>query len=254
MHWMASLWSSVRILVTGYSAPRFPCRVSGKARRRNGIPAEVGCSHPEVIDALKPGHAVWIDDGKLGCTVEQVRADGARLRVTHAGPKDVRIQSAKRINLPDTLSPLPALTDRDLRDLDFVCASADTVGLSFVRTLDDIDELRRQLTARDKPGLPLVAKIETAAAVRNLPDIPLGTLGQHAVGIMIARGDLAVELRSVRMAEIQEEILWICAAAHVPVIWAMQVLETLAKDGVINRPEIADAAMSVRAECVMMNK
>jgi pyruvate kinase len=71
---------------------------------------------------------------------------------------------------------------------------------------------------------------------------------------MIARGDLAVELGSVRMAEIQEEILWICEAARVPVIWATQVLETLAKDGLINRPEITDAAMSVRAECVMLNK
>jgi len=79
-------------------------------------------------------------------------------------------------------------------------------------------------------------------------------MGLHPMGVMIARGDLAVELGSVRMAEIQEEILWICEAARVPVIWATQVLETLAKDGLIDRPEITDAAMSVRAECVMMNK
>ena len=71
---------------------------------------------------------------------------------------------------------------------------------------------------------------------------------------MIARGDLAVELGSVRLAEIQEEILWLCEAAHVPVIWATQVLETLAKHGAVSRPEITDAAMSVRAECVMLNK
>jgi pyruvate kinase len=128
------------------------------------------------------------------------------------------------------------------------------VGLSFVRQLGDVDELRRQLAARGKPGLPIVIKVETAAAVKNLPDLLLGTMGLHPLGVMIARGDLAVELGSVRMAEIQEEILWICEAAHVPVIWATQVLETLAKNGVIDRPEITDAAMSVRAECVMMNK
>jgi pyruvate kinase len=90
--------------------------------------------------------------------------------------------------------------------------------------------------------------------VRHLPEIMLSSMGQRRLGIMIARGDLAVELGSVRMAEMQEEILWLCEAAHVPVIWATQVLETLAKSGIHSRPEISDAAMSVRAECVMLNK
>jgi len=166
----------------------------------------------------------------------------------------VRVRSDKGINLPDTELPLPALTDKDLADLDFICAHADVVGFSFVRKLDDIDVLRHELTVRGKAGLPIVLKIETATAVKNLPDLLLGTMGQHALGVMIARGDLAVELGSVRMAEIQEEILWICEAAHVPVIWATQVLDTLARKGVIARAEITDAAMSVRAECVMMNK
>ncbi|HWS02319.1 MAG TPA: pyruvate kinase [Gammaproteobacteria bacterium] len=217
-------------------------------------PAEISCSHPEIIDELQPGHTLWIDDGKLGCVVEQITEQGALLHVTHAGPKGMRIQADKGLNLPETVLPLPALTTKDLQDLDFICAHADVVGLSFVRQLSDIDELRRELATRGKPQLPIVIKIETAMAVKNLPDLLFGTLGQHPLGVMIARGDLAVELGSVRMAEIQEEILWICEAAHVPVIWATQVLETLAKDGVIDRPEITDAAMSVRAECVMMNK
>ena len=71
---------------------------------------------------------------------------------------------------------------------------------------------------------------------------------------MVARGDLAIELGSVRMAEIQEEILWVCEAAHLPVIWATQVFESLAKNGLASRPEITDAAMAARAECVMLNK
>ncbi len=217
-------------------------------------PAEIGCSHPAVVGLLKPGDHVWIDDGKLGCIVEQRCATGALLRVTQAGPKGVRIRSDKGINLPDTELPLPALTGQDLSDLDFVCAHADMVGLSFVRKLADIDALNRKLAARGRPDLPVVLKIETAAAVRNLPDLLLGSMGRQPLGVMIARGDLAVELGSVRMAEIQEEILWICEAARVPVVWATQVLDSFVRKGMVSRPEITDAAMSVRAECVMMNK
>ncbi|MEZ5541230.1 MAG: pyruvate kinase [Pseudomonadota bacterium] len=217
-------------------------------------PAEIGCTHPAIVGQLQPGASVWIDDGKIGCRVVETNTAGALLEVTHAGPKGARVRSDKGINLPDTELSLPALTAKDLEDLDFVCAHADMVGFSFVRTLGDIDVLRHELAARANPGLPIVLKIETAAAVSNLPDLLLGTLGQHALGVMIARGDLAVELGSVRMAEIQEEILWICEAARIPVIWATQVLDTLARKGVIARPEITDAGMSVRAECVMLNK
>jgi pyruvate kinase len=102
--------------------------------------------------------------------------------------------------------------------------------------------------------MPVVAKIETAAGVRNLPGILLTGMGRRSMGVMIARGDLAVELGNVRMAEIQEEMLWLCEAAHVPLVWATQVLERLAKKGMSSRPELTDAAMGVRAECVMLNK
>jgi len=78
--------------------------------------------------------------------------------------------------------------------------------------------------------------------------------GKQPFGVMIARGDLAVELGFERMAEMQEEILWVCEAAHVPVIWATQVLETYIKKGTLSRSEMTDAAMAVRAECVMLNK
>ncbi len=111
-----------------------------------------------------------------------------------------------------------------------------------------------ELAKRKASELPIIAKIETNRAVGNLPDIVLGTIGRHKLGIMIARGDLAVELGSARLAEIQEELLWLCEAAHVPVIWATQVLESIAKKGTRSRPEFTDAAMAVRAECVMLNK
>jgi pyruvate kinase len=80
------------------------------------------------------------------------------------------------------------------------------------------------------------------------------SLGWPAAGVMIARGDLAVECGFERMAEVQEEVLWACEAAHLPVVWATQVLETLARTGRPSRAEITDAAMGVRAECVMLNK
>ncbi|MCA1804896.1 MAG: hypothetical protein LC646_06070 [Xanthomonadaceae bacterium] len=100
----------------------------------------------------------------------------------------------------------------------------------------------------------VVAKVETRRAFEHLPEILLGSLGSQRLGIMIARGDLAVEIGGERLAEIQEEILWLCEAAHVPVVWATQVLESLARKGIVSRPELTDAAMSGRADCVMLNK
>jgi pyruvate kinase len=203
---------------------------------------------------LRGGQPVWIDDGKLGAIVESVSDQGAMLRVTHAAPHGVALRADKGLNFPETDLALPSLSDKDLQDLDFICGHADMVGFSFVQTHEDMQQLISQLRRRGAGGLPIIAKIETAKAVRNLPDIILGAIGQTVLGVMIARGDLAVELGSVRLAEIQEEILWLCEAAHVPVIWATQVLETMAKRGVRARAELTDAAMGVRAECVMLNK
>ena len=97
-------------------------------------------------------------------------------------------------------------------------------------------------------------KIETPQAFDNLPGLLLQALHSRCAGVMIARGDLAVECGFERLAEVQEEILWFCEAAHLPVIWATQVLEGLAKTGLASRAEITDAAMGERAECVMLNK
>jgi hypothetical protein len=107
----------------------------------------------------------------------------------------------------------------------------------------------------DRAFLPaIVAKIETPEAIRNLPELIVYAAGKQPFGVMIARGDLAVEIGYQRLAEMQEEILWLCEAAHVPVIWATQVLENLVKKGIPSRSEMTDAAMSERAECVMLNK
>ncbi len=113
---------------------------------------------------------------------------------------------------------------------------------------------RTNWRARDAVGVGLIAKIETRLAVRNLPELIVQGAGAQPFGVMIARGDLAVEVGYRRMAEIQEELLWLCEAAHVPVIWATQVLDNFVKKGIRHRAEMTDAAMAERAECVMLNK
>jgi pyruvate kinase len=219
------------------------------------VKAVITCTCPDVIKQLQKNESVWIDDGKIGAIIREKRGDAALLQVNRLGPRGARIKEAKGLNFPETRLDLPALSDQDMQDLQFVCQHADMVGLSFAERAEDVLYLHEQLKLHGADDVPVIAKIETARAVRNLPDIISGSLARNIkLGIMVARGDLAIELGSVRMAEIQEEILWVCEAAHIPAIWATQVFESLAKNGTASRPEITDAAMAARAECVMLNK
>ena len=217
----------------------------------------IGCTIPDAIDRLKVGDGVWIDDGKIGAIAIDLDANTATLRITYAKEKGSKIRPQKGLNFPNTNLNLCALTSKDIADLDFVVPNADIIGYSFVQTAGDIALLQGEIAARLHPEQPLpgiVAKIETPLAVRNLPEIVVQAAGKQPLGIMIARGDLAIEIGYQRLAEIQEEILWICEASHVPVIWATQVLEQLVKKGIPSRAEMTDAAMAERAECVMLNK
>lgn len=114
--------------------------------------------------------------------------------------------------------------------------------------------LLNSLEGHNASHLGIMLKIETKRGFKNLPSLLMTAMRSSSVGVMIARGDLAVEAGWRRLAEIQEEILWLCEAAHIPVVWATQVLDNLAKEGTPSRAEITDAAMSQRAECVMLNK
>ncbi|HXP92015.1 MAG TPA: pyruvate kinase [Candidatus Binatia bacterium] len=215
--------------------------------------AQIACTEPAVFATLCAGAPVWINDGKIGATVIDSKADHAVLEVTHAGGKGKKIGPDKGLNFPQTRVEIDALTAKDHADLDEVVAAADIVGQSFVRDARDVDALIAELERRNK-RLPIVAKIETAEAVHNLPEILVAGAGKVPFGAMIARGDLAVEIGYKRLAEMQEELLWLCEAAHVPVIWATQVLDQLVRKGLPSRAEITDAAMAERAECVMLNK
>ncbi|HET7831842.1 MAG TPA: pyruvate kinase [Gallionella sp.] len=232
---------------------------AGKAERRNTAgkvitPAHIACSEAGVFDSLKVGHKVWIDDGRIGAVVEKLDEQGAWLRITHARQQGENVGAEKGLNFPDSKIILPTLNGDDLAALDCAVEIADIIGLSFLQSADDIDRLSAELQARGKPAMGMIAKIETSTAVRNLPEIIIHGAGRHPFGVMIARGDLAVEIGYDRLAEIQEEILWLCEAAHVPVIWATQVLENMVKQAIPSRAEITDAAMAERAECVMLNK
>ena len=165
-----------------------------------------------------------------------------------------KLLADKGINLPDTQLDLDGLTAQDVGDLKFIVKHADMVGLSFIRGAHDVILLQQQLQMLGAEKLGIVLKIETRTAFEHLPEVLLAVLGSSRVGVMIARGDLAVECGYERLAELQEEILWLAEAAHLPVIWATQVLEGLAKSGKPSRSEITDAAMGERAECVMLNK
>jgi len=246
------LFSGDPLLLTRSQKPGRPPRYDHTGHLRE--PARIPCSLPSIIDDLKPGEPLWIDDGKLGLVVEGISDEGAILRVEHADPRGVRLRGDKGINCPQTHFTLPSLSDKDLAALDFICGHADMVGFSFVETISDMEALMKALAKRKATHLPIVAKIETALAVKNLPDLILTALGHNPLAVMIARGDLLVEIGGVQLAEVQEEILWLCEAAHVPVIWATQVLDNLAKKGMFTRPEMTDAAMAGRAECVMLNK
>ena len=217
-------------------------------------PAIVNCTIPSVLRDLKPGEQVWFDDGKIGGVIKEIDNFDAAIEITHASAAGIKLRSNKGINLPDSELRLDALTAKDIEDLEVVSQHADIVAMSFVRSPGDVDAIDAQLARLGRRDIGMLLKIETRKAFDNLPFLVLAATRRAAAGVMIARGDLAVECGFERLAEIQEEILWMCEAAHIPVVWATQVLENLAKKGLPSRSEITDAAMGERAECVMLNK
>lgn len=218
----------------------------------NGIDDTIGCTIPEVAEQLNIGEAVLFDDGLIEARVEKIEGHKALLQVMRISSKKPFIKRKRGINFPDSSLLFPALTDYDKKCLPFIIKNADLVGYSFVRNAGDLARLQ-EIIGRYK-NLSLIIKIETPQAVKNLPELLFKGMQEEKVGVMIARGDLAVEIGFERMSEVQEEILWVSEAAHIPVIWATQVLETLNKSGVATRSEITDAAHAALADCVLINK
>jgi pyruvate kinase len=246
------LRSGDTLIINKNNVPGEPARVNrdGSVLR----PAHVSCSLPEVFQYICVADPVSLNDGKIEGTVEAVSDKELSIQITRAKASGSRLRSNRSINFPNSDLQLKGLTESDKQNLEFVVRHADVVGLSFVSQPADIIALQDKLQKYPNCDLGIVCKIETEQGFNDLPKILLATMRYYPTGIMIARGDLAVECGWERLAEIQEEMLWLCEAAHLPVIWATQVLEGKSKKGRPSRAEITDAAMSQRADCVMLNK
>jgi pyruvate kinase len=213
----------------------------------------IGCTLPAALDALGVGHRVLFDDGTIAGIVTAVRKGEVDIRITSARPDGSKLRAEKGINVPDSKLNLPALSPDDEALLPFIADHADLVGLSFTQQVGDVRHLQDRLGRLGNP-LGIVLKIETARGFASLPELLLTGMESERVGVMVARGDLAVECGFERLAELQEEILCLCDAAHLPVIWATQVLDQMAHLGRPSRAEVSDAVMGGRTECVMLNK
>ncbi|MCY7304869.1 MAG: NmrA family NAD(P)-binding protein [Rhodoferax sp.] len=226
-----------------------------KPGRKRMQMASIDCTLPQVLPALRKGQRVWFDDGRIGAVVLRQGVKRVELEISQARESGGKMPSDKGINLPDTVLDLPALTPKDIEDLSVAAQLADIIGGSFAQSAGDVRALRQRLLDLGALQVRLILKIETKRGFEHLPEMLLAAaMAAPCAGVMIARGDLAVESGYERMAEVQEEILWACEAAHMPTVWATQVLEQLAQSGLPSRAEITDAAMGERAECVMLNK
>ena len=225
-----------------------------------GIP-KISCTLPEAVRALEVGQQVLFDDGAIAAKVVEIRevkdteatagTVEAELLVTRGGAK---LAEYKGINLPDTELPLPSLTEEDEAALAFVAEHADMAAVSFIRTREDVAYVLEKFRELGADDLGLVLKIETIPAFENLTTILLEGMRHAKFGVMLARGDLAVEMGFARMAEVPGQVMAMVEAAHVPLIIGTQVLESMAKSGLPTRAEITDVAWALRAECIMLNK
>src|SRR6186713_3080925 len=212
-----------------------------------GNKEKIYVSYPNFHSDVKIGNTILIDDGKLEVRVLSIEKNNdVKVVVTLGGA----LSSKKGINLPDTKITLPALTDKDLVDLDFIIdQKLDWVALSFVRNVKDLIILRNKLEEK-KSKTKIIAKIEKPEAVENIRDIIV-----ESDGIMVARGDLGVELPIEKVPLIQKQIIKKCLHRAKPVIVATQMMESMIERTKPNRSEITDVANAVLegADAVMLS-
>ncbi len=212
-----------------------------------GRPGLVSTTYTQFPQDVKPGEIALLDDGKI--RLEVVATDGrsrVTTRVLHGGP----LSANKGLNLPNTKVSLPCLTDKDLRDLDFALEqNVDWVGLSFVRSARDIIEIKHIIRAQDKHAR-VIAKIEKPEALLEIDDII-----READALMVARGDLGVEIPMEKVPLVQKDLIRRCLAMHRPVIVATQMMESMITNITPTRAEVNDVANAVldHADAVMLS-
>ena len=212
-----------------------------------GTIEKIYVSYPNLAGDVVVGNTIMIDDGKIEVKVKSVESNGdVKVKVTLGGI----ISSKKGINLPDTKISLPALTEKDLEDADFIIKEKlDWVALSFVKRVADI-EMLREILNKHKSKSKIIAKIEMPEALTNIRDII-----NASDAIMIARGDLGVELPVEKIPLIQKELIRKCLHRAKPVIVATQMMESMIDRVKPNRSEITDVANAVieGADAVMLS-
>ena len=211
----------------------------------------VTCTLPGIIGQLKVGERVIFDDGMIETKIVKYHKDGVELEVTRVSSKKPFLKTEKGINFPDSNVRISALSDFDRKCLPFIKEHADMVGYSFIHNSEDLKELQNLL---NDSNFPIILKIETPDAMKDLPSLLFAAMNCPYYGVMVARGDLAVELGFENISEAQDEIISLCHAAHAPVIYATQILESMNKKGLPTRAEVTDAAYGIWADCVMLNK
>lgn len=215
----------------------------------------IQCTNSEIIHYIKSGDAIVLDDGKLEGVITSVNKDNFEVRITKSSREGVKLKADKGINFPQSDIKIRGLTDKDISDLDFAAEHADIINMSYVNRPDDVTDLLKAIEKTGKLGkIGIVLKIETENGFKNLTKILLTGMQTYPIGVMIARGDLALEVGWQRFAAIQREIMKLCSAADIPDIWATQVFESLAKNGIPSRAEMTDIWVAQRADCVMLNK
>lgn len=198
-----------------------------------GTKDRVQLPHKEIFDALEPGAHLLVNDGKIKLRVKDCGRDFADCEVVVAGT----ISNRKGVNVPDVVLPLAALSEKDRKDLEFVCdLGVDWLALSFVQRPADVDEAR----ALSKGRAAILSKIEKPAAVKSFDDILA-----VSDGIMVARGDLGVELPVQNVPPIQKQLIRKCRAAAKPVIVATQMLESMIESPMPTRAEVSDVATAI---------
>ena len=198
-----------------------------------GSKNRVHLPHPEIFQALHAGAHLLINDGKIKLTVEKCGPDFADCSIVNGG----EISDRKGVNVPDVILPLAALSEKDRADLDFICElGIDWLALSFVQRADDIIEASKLVAGR----AAIISKIEKPSAVKSFEDIL-----KVSDGIMVARGDLGVELPVQNVPPIQKRLVRKCRAAAKPVIVATQMLESMVESPMPTRAEVSDVATAI---------
>ena len=212
-----------------------------------GSAERVGQTFPDLARSVAPGARILLDDGLISLAVEAIDGDDVICTVDNDGELGQR----KSVNIPGVSIPLPAVTDKDRADLLFgIEHEVDYVAASFVRDGDGIREIRAFLKSNGGEGIRIISKVENADAVRNIRDIVA-----VSDGVMVARGDLGVELPEYKVPSIQKRIIRLCNRESKPVITATQMLDSMIRNPRPTRAEVADVANAIYdgTDCIMLS-